>query len=149
MIGKKRNEQSGEHLDQIGREIVRASAKNETEGELAAASPFLYTRLRSRIAAERGQREEREGWLTMLGVVWRAIPAMALIAIFAVALFISANFGTRPSGTDEAFLDPADAEIESVVYADNRSLSYADNRSLSNDEVLATILNEDEQEAAR
>jgi hypothetical protein len=143
MIGKKRNDQSGERLDQIGREIVRASASNEAEGELAAASPFLYTRLRSRIAAERGQREEREGWLTMLGVVWRAIPAMALIAILAVALFISANFGAGPAGVvaDEGFLDPADAGIESVVYADNRSLS--------NDEVLATILNEDELEAAR
>jgi hypothetical protein len=116
---------------------------NEAEGELAAASPFLYTRLRSRIAAERGQREEGEGWLAMLGVVWRAIPAMAVIAIFAVALFISANFGARPAGilADEALLDPADAGIESVVYADNRSLS--------NDEILATILNEYEQEASR
>lgn len=143
MIGKKRDSESGEQLDQLGREIVRVSAMNEAEGELAAASPFLYTRLRSRIAAERGQREEGEGWLTMLGVVWRAIPAMALIAIFAVALFISANFGARSSGmiADEGFLDPADAGIENVVYADNRSLS--------NDEVLATILNEDEQEASR
>ena len=41
----------------------------------------------------------------------------------------------------EDLLDSQGAGIESVVFADNRSLS--------SDEVLATILNEDEQEASR
>ena len=143
MIGKKRNDQSGEHLDQIGREIVRASAKNETEGELAAASPFLYTRLRSRINAEREQREEGERWGAMLRVIWRAIPAMAMVAIIAVTLFLSSNFGTQTAevASVEDLLDTQGAGVESVVFADNRSLS--------SDEVLATILNEDEQEASR
>jgi anti-sigma-K factor RskA len=143
MIGKKRNLESDERLDRMGREIVRASASNEAEAKSAAASPFLYTRLRSRINAERAQREEGERWLTMLGVVWRAIPAMAVIAVFAVALFLSANFGARPSGvlSMEELLDAQGAGVESVVYADTRSLS--------NDEVLATILNEDELETSR
>jgi hypothetical protein len=143
MIGKKRDRELDERLDRIGREIVRASSSNEAEAVEASASPFLYARLRSRIAAEREQRQEGERWFTMLGIAWRAVPAMALVAIFAVALFLSASFGTQsPAGLrDEAFLATADAEVESVVFADNRVLS--------NDEVLATILNEDDQEAAR
>jgi anti-sigma-K factor RskA len=143
MSGKKRDGRRDERLDQTGREIVRASAMNEAEGERVAASPFLYARLRSRINAERELREEGERWGAMLRVVWRAIPAMAMVAILAVVLFLSANFSTQPAGvvSVEELLDTQSAETESVVFADNRSLS--------NDEVLATILNEDEQEASR
>lgn len=143
MIGKKREHRPEEQLDRVGMEIVRASAMNEAEGETVAASPFLYTRLRSRINAEREQREEGERWSNMLRVIWRAIPAMALVAILAVALFLSTNFGTQPAAvvSVEELLDMQGTEIENVVFADNRSPS--------NDEVLATILNEDEHEASR
>ncbi len=143
MIGKKRDRRSEEQLDQAGREIIRASAMNEAEAESVAASPFLYARLRSRINAEREQREEGERWGAMLRVIWRAIPAMAMVAILAVTLFLSANFSPQPAAVAsvEDLLDTQGAEVESVVFADNRSLS--------SDEVLATILNEDEQEASR
>jgi len=143
MIGKKRDRRSDESLARLGREIVRASAMNEAEGEAVAASPFLYTRLRSRINAEREQREEGERWGAMLRVIWRAIPAMAMVAIIAVTLFLSSNFGTQTAevASVEDLLDTQGAGVESVVFADNRSLS--------SDEVLATILNEDEQEASR
>jgi hypothetical protein len=143
MVGNKNNLSRDEQLDLLGREIIRASAANADEAETVASSPFLYARLRSRIASERAQREEGEGWLAMLGVVWRAIPAMALVAIFAFALFLSANFSALPStgSNDEALLGTNDAGIESVVFADNRTPS--------SDDVLATILNEDEQEASR
>jgi hypothetical protein len=107
-------------------------------------APFLYARLRSRIKAERERHEAGESWLAMLGVAWRAVPAMAMVAIFAFALFLSANFGARPSGVinvDDALLGAGDAGVESVVFADNRPLS--------SDDVLATILNEDGQEASR
>jgi anti-sigma-K factor RskA len=143
MIGKNRDSRSMEQLDQRGRELVRAAAMNEAEGEQVAASPFLYTRVRSRINAERELREEGERWSNMLKVIWRAIPAMAMVAVLAVTLFLSANFGTQPAGvvSVEDLLDTQGAGVESVVFADNRSLS--------SDEVLATILNEDEQEASR
>ena len=143
MIGNKRNRHADEQLDQMGREIVRASALNEAEGERVAASPFLYARLRSRINAEREQREEGERWGAMLRVVWRAIPAMAMVAILAVTLFLSANFRTQPAAVAsvEDVLDAQGAEVESVVFTDSRSLS--------SDEVLANILSEDEQEASR
>jgi hypothetical protein len=143
MIGKKRNRAEDERLDKMGRALVRAAAANEAEGTDAAASVFLYTRLRSRINAERTQREAGESWLTMLGVVWRTIPAMALVAIFALTLFLSSNSGTLSAGVnvDDTLLGASDVGVESVVFADNRALS--------NDEVLATILNDDEQEASR
>ena len=137
MVVKKRDAMSEERLDRLGRGLVRASAMNEAEAEAAASSGFLYARVRSRIR----QREEREGWLVTLKVFWRAVPAMALVAVLAVALFISTSLGA--GGSAEALADesPLDMTAEGVVFADARAMS--------SDDVLATILNEDEQEAAR
>ena len=136
MDGKKREGVSEELLDRLGSNLVRASAMNEAEAEAASASGFLYARVRSRVK----QREERESWLVTLKVFWRAVPAMALVAVLAVALFISASLG---AGSSEVLTDesPLDMTTEGVVFADVRSIS--------NEDVLATILNEDEQEAAR
>ncbi|HJU56204.1 MAG TPA: hypothetical protein VJ715_16600 [Pyrinomonadaceae bacterium] len=136
MVVKKRDSVSEERLDRLGRDLVRASAMNEAEAEEAAGSGFLYARLRSRIE----QSKERESWLVTLKVIWRAVPAMALVAVLAVALFISASLGARSSDlvSDES---PLDIETEGVVFADARNMT--------SDDVLATILNGDEQEASR
>ena len=143
MISKKRDRGLNERLDRIGREVVRASAANDSEADAAASSPFLYARLRSRIAAEKQRREEGESWLALLGVAGRAVPAMALVAVFAFVLFWSESTELRPAGSFsvESLLGPRDAGIEQVVFADRQPLS--------SDEVLTTILGEDEREAAR
>ena len=143
MTGKKREQDSLERLDRVGRKIVRAAADNRLEAEAAASSPFLYTRLRARIKSDRERSEEGERWRTLFGVVWRAVPAMALVAIFAFVLFLSTTF-TRTAGSysDEALLGERDAGVERVVFA-------VDPQPLSSDDVLATILNEDERGASR
>jgi hypothetical protein len=143
MTRTKKDRGLNERLDHLGREVVRLSALNESEGEAAAASPFLYARLRSRIAAERKRREEGEGWLALLTVAWRAMPAMALVAIFAFALFWSESLGTPSQGSFsvESLLNTRDAGIEQVVFTDTQTLS--------SDEVLATILNADEREPTK
>jgi hypothetical protein len=144
MVGKKSNRERDERLDGLGRSILRSSASNEAEAEAVASSPFLYTRLRARINAERARREEGENWLALLGVIWRAVPGMALSAVFAFALFWSASPGARSSTggfSVEALFGPRDAGVEQVVFADKTTWS--------NDEVLATILSDDEREVSR
>ena len=147
MIGKRKNDAVGaEELERLGRVIVRASAANEAEAETVAASPFLYTRLRARINAEQERRASAETWLTLLGVVWRSVPAMALVALFAFILFWTSSFGTGAALSpgvlsDEALMDTRDAGIESVVFAERRALS--------SDDVLATIIQQDEREVSR
>ena len=143
MIGNKNKREIGGRLDRLGRALVRASAAREEEAEALASSPFLYARLRSRIAAERQRRAEEEGWLALLGVAWRSAPAMALVAVFAFVLFWSAGPGAGASLplSDDALLGARNTGIEHVVFADRSALS--------NDEVLATILNADEREATR
>ena len=145
MAGKERQRGlTDERLDQLGRGLVRASAAEESEVEAVASSPFLYARLRARINAEAERREAGESWRVMLSVAWRSAPAMALAAVFAFLLFwTAAGTPTLTPGDlgDEAFLATPDAGFEHVVFAERSPLS--------NDEVLATILNEEDREAPR
>ena len=145
MIGNHKRGDTDERLERFGQAVVRASATaNEVEAEAVAASPFLYARLRARIQSEEERRAGGETWLTLLGVVWRSVPAMALVALCAFVLFWTANFGATASPgvlSDEALMDARDAGIESVVFAERRPLS--------SDDVLATILLEDEREVSR
>lgn len=139
MTGHKKEHGMTERLDQLGRRLVRAAADNEEVGEAAASSSFLYTRVRARINSERARREEREHWRALFGVVWRAVPAMALVAIIAFVLFLSSAFTRGVGGyVDEALLSERDAGVERVVFA-------TDPQPLSSDDVLATILNDEER----
>jgi hypothetical protein len=148
MSGKqKKDAVATEQFERLERAILRASAANEAEADAVASSPFLYTRLRARIADEQARRAGgTETWLTLLGVVWRSVPAMALVALFAFILFWTSNFGTATPLSpgvlsDEALMDMRDAGIENVVFAERRALS--------SDDVLATILQGDEREVSR
>ena len=150
MIGNKKADDAldaaNARLDGLGRALLRhAATSNEAEAEAVAASPFAYTRLSARIAAEEERRAVAGGetWLMLLGVVWRSVPAMALVAIFAFILFWTSSLGTTSPGvlSDEALLDSGDAGIENVVFAERRALS--------SDDVLATILQGDERENSR
>lgn len=143
MSGKKSVQSADERLDKLARAIVRAYAPGERAADDAVQSPFLYARLRTRINSERARREEGERSIALFRVVWRAVPAMALVAVFALVLFLSVTFSrTGGSYSDEAILDERDAGVERVVFAGDR-------QPLSSDEVLATILNEDERGASR
>ncbi len=145
MAGTKRQRGlTDERLDRLGRGLVRASAADDAEAEAVASSPFLYSRLRARINAEAERREAGESWRVLLGVFWRSAPAMALAAAFAFLLFwTAAGPSTLTPGvlSDEAFLGTGDAGFEHVVFAERSPLS--------NDEVLATILDDEEREASR
>lgn len=124
-------------LERVGREVLRASAANEEEAERAASSPFLYGRVRAAIAAERARREEADWWRAALAVFWRAVPAMALVAAFAFALSLYAAAPGGGAAGGVALLSPGDVGVEGVMFSEGRGLS--------NDEILDTILGEEEE----
>src|SRR5215208_4686431 len=98
MAGEKIDDAHGERLERFAREVVRASAAGEAEAHAAADSPFLYARVRARTEGERRRREEGEGWLALFGVAWRAVPAMARVAVRALALFLSSGVNDLTPG---------------------------------------------------
>jgi hypothetical protein len=139
MAGEKRDEARTGRLERVAREIVRASAAGEADASAVADAPFLYARVRARIEEERRRREEGEGWLALFGVAWRAVPAMALVAVLALALFLSSGVSDLTPGFGlgaETLLGERDGDFEQVVFTDARTPS--------NDEVLTTIIGEGE-----
>jgi len=131
----KANRQIEEQLDRAGRVVLLAAASSDDEVEAAASSPFLYTRLRAAIAEEKLRREETGGWLTLLFVARRAIPAMALIALFSAILMIWSIQPSAPAGLfgleDEALSDTRDPGVEQTILSRN---------ALSRDEVLGIVV---------
>jgi hypothetical protein len=112
-----------ERLDRAGRMVLRAAAADEAGTDAAAASPFLFARVRAAIAAEQCLREETSGWLSIFFVARQAVPAMALIALLAAILTVSsAQFGASPLPLldDEAVF--GGAGVEQTVLADRNGL---------------------------
>jgi len=131
----KANRQIEEQLDRAGRVVLLAAARNDDEIEAAASSPYVYTRVRAAIAEEKRRLDESGGWLPMLFVARRAIPAMALIAALSGVLMIWPIQPSAPTGLygleDEALSDTRDPGVEQTVLSRN---------ALSSDEVLGIVV---------
>jgi hypothetical protein len=81
-----KDELDDETLNRFSDELLRASEAGEAEISTAAASPFLYRRIRVRIEAEeRRIAQQRGAWLSLLAGVKHAIPALLAFAVVAVA----------------------------------------------------------------
>lgn len=119
--------QQNDELDRAGRLVLNAAAAEEGEIEAAATAPFLFTRIRAAIAEEARLEEQSGGWISLILVARRVVPAMALLAILAAVLtFWPAGFGgSRPVGpTDEEVLfGPADPGVEQTVLTSRNGLS--------------------------
>lgn len=131
----KADSQRNEELDRVGKMLLRSAAASEEDTEAAASSPFLFTRVRAAMAAEQRQQEEAGGWLSMILVARRAVPAMALMAILAALLTVwstgPAPAGTPPQGDEEALFGMPEAGVEQTVLA---------SRGLSRDDVFNIIV---------
>jgi hypothetical protein len=142
MFWKKKNQSKDELLDRVGQSVARASGIGEDKAEQIASSPFLYARLRARIEAERNQQAEPDGgWFATFKIARRAIPALALVAIAAVASlwFAATKYTVSPP--------PGGANIEAsypLTPVTACSLSATDECAISSEEVLATMFAEQE-----
>src|SRR5260370_37718545 len=83
----KTNRRSKNELVRAGRMVLFAASRNEEEAEAAAASPFLFARVRAAIS-EAEQQGEAAGWWPLLFGARRAVPARAVIAILTAILTV-------------------------------------------------------------
>ena len=120
------NSPKTEELDRAGKLVLMAATASESEIEAAASSPFLFTRVRAGITEERRRREESSGWLSLIQVAWRAVPAMALVAILAAVLTVwSSQSGvvSAPQADDEPLIGALDPGVEQTVLTSRNGLS--------------------------
>jgi anti-sigma-K factor RskA len=129
------NRQNKEQSDRAVRLVLLAASRNDDEVEAAASSPFLYPRLRARIAEEERRREAAGNWASLVFVARRAIPAMALVAILAAILTV---WTMQPSAQapgygleEEALMDTRDPGVEQTILTRN---------ALTRDEVFSIVV---------
>lgn len=139
MFGRRNRQITDEQLDRLGRALV-LSATNDEAAASAADKPFLYARVRARISAEQARAHDTdEGWLALLAISRRAVPALSAVAALALALMLWLASGSAPTANgfgDEAYYG-SEAGVERTV------LASTDN--LSRDEVLSIVVERDEQ----
>ena len=114
-----------QELDRIGKIILRSAVADEADFEAAASSPFLFTRIRASIAGEQRLQEDAGGWLSMMLVARRAVPAMALVATLAAVLTVwSAGFSSSTAQADsEGLFGMPEPGVEQAVLASRGGLS--------------------------
>ena len=133
-----RNRQENESLDRIGQVVLRSAAQNDEAIQAAADAPFLFTRVRARIAEE--IRNESGLWSSLFLIARRAVPAMALIALLAATFMFWASRSTVSPGwnrlDDEALADTGNPGVEQTVLSRN---------NLSNEDVFNIVLEHNER----
>jgi hypothetical protein len=83
---RRKDELDDEKLNRFGNELLRAFEAGDAEVSTAAASPFLYRRIRVRIEAEELRlARQRSAWMSLLIGVKHAIPAPLVFAVIALA----------------------------------------------------------------
>lgn len=123
------NSPKTEELDRAGKLVLMAATASESEIEAAASSPFLFTRVRAGINEERRRRQESSGWLSLIQVAWRAVPAMALVAILAAILTVWSSQSavvSTPQTDDEPLIGALDPGVEQTVLTSRNGLSRDD-----------------------
>lgn len=120
----KSDPQKNKALDEAGKLVLKAATATETDVEAAATSPFLFTRVRAAIAEEKRQREDAGGWVSMIRIGWRAVPAMALIALLAAVLTVWSNQSAVATQTDdEQLIGSLDPGVEQTVLTSRNGLT--------------------------
>lgn len=121
----KSNSPKNEELDRVAKLVLKAASASEPDIEAASSSPFLFTRIRAAIN-EGAEPEDSRGWFSLIQVAWRAVPAMALVAIMAAALTVwSARSAPVPLAQtdDEPLIGTLDPGVEKTVLASRNGLS--------------------------
>lgn len=140
----KENEKQ-ERLDLLGKELMHASRMSDEEVRETVSQPFLYARIRARIAAEQEKRSAGEGsWWAGLLTAWRPLAGMAVMAIIAASLFLFSSV----AGTNGSFIS-SDVDAMASGEPGFERIVFTDGEPLSNNEVLATIMNQDETDVRR
>ncbi len=132
-----RNSRKTDQLDDAGRRVLRSAAASLEETEAAASSPFLFGRVRAAIRAGDHKRGEASGWLSLIFVARRALPAMALVTLLVAVLTAWSAFN-RPAiqanVEDEALIEGPGPGVEQTVLA---------GATLSQDDVINIVVDRD------
>src|SRR5262245_298558 len=144
MFWRKKNR--SRDLDRIGRLLIRSNALSDEAAEAAVSSPYLFERIKGRIAGNERE-SEFNVWQRILSAARFAVPAMTFATVVAAVLFWFAS--SKADGANQTH-DPLSAHPElAIIPKPSGSACYMtikEQCSLSSDEALTMIFNKKELE---
>lgn len=175
MLWKKDNPDRNRQLDRLGRTLIRASQATEKEIETAVSSPALLERIRARAATGEASPSgtintgsinnwaldnwSGNSWVAdivaaPLAIAWRAIPVLSLVAIVALALWMSAtsNQPETSFGNDVAGVEIIQNDIiqnDPVAPATACSVATKEECAVSTDDAVAILVSAAAKETNR
>ena len=122
-----KDELDDETLNRFSDELLRAFESGEAEISTAAASPFLFRRIRVRIEAEeRRIAQQRGAWLSLLAGVKHAIPALLVFAVVAVAsLMLTPSLSQHGSGAGVGNEEPPTLMLDVFSFSQDELIASA------------------------
>src|SRR5262245_11564432 len=138
------DQKSRESIDHLTKSIVRGAGADEADVDRIVSSPFINSRLRARIEAERKrQTEPVGGWFVTVLVAARAIMVLVVVTAAAVLAFWLSR--TNASTSSPPRITGAD-DVSRVISGGTCALSSTQECAISREEVLATLFADKEQE---
>ena len=143
------DQKSRESIDHLTKSIVRGAGTDEADVDRIVSSPFITSRLRARIEAERKrQTEPVGGWFGTVLVAARAITVLVVVTAASVLAFWFSR--TNASTTSPPRITGAGADdVSRVISGGTCALSSTQECAISREEVLATLFADKEQERSK
>jgi hypothetical protein len=140
----KKYKASDEKLDELGKQLLKASTLTNEELNKIANKPFSYTRLQANIEAKRQTPAENlNNGFAILFLARYAVPALFCVALFSLTAFWINDLPVPPvNDTSDDFL--ATELISAPVTVCN--ISTKSECSVSNNDVLSIVFQEQPSE---
>lgn len=143
------DQKPAEPIDHLSKSIVLAAGTDQAEVDRIVSSPFINSRLRAQIEAERKRRTESVGsWFGTVLVTARAITVLVIVTAAAVLAFWFSK--TNASTNSPSRITGAGADdVSRVISGGTCALSSTQECAISREEVLATLFADKEQERSK
>jgi len=142
-------DQNEEPIDHLTKSIVRGAGTDRAEIDRIVSSPFINSRLRAQIEAERKRRTDSAGgWFGTVLVAARAITVLFVVTAAAVLTFYFSKTDASTNNSPRITGAGGD-DVSRVISGGTCALSSTQECSISREEVLATLFADKEQQRSK
>ena len=134
-----------EQLDKVGRLLLRSTPADDDTIDNIAASPFLYAKIRARVAEEQAKSDSLPSYRSLLTLLARrAIPAFALLALLAVSSYFFTSGKAAPPSNGIVINDVVFPKLEKTTPPTACNIANRSECVVSMDEVVAILVHTSE-----
>lgn len=134
-----------EQLNKIGRALLRSTPADDGTIEKIAVSPFLYAKIRARVAEGQAKSDALPPYRSLLTLLARrAIPAFALLALLAMSSYFFTSGKVAPPSNGVVMNDVVFPKLEQNTPPTACNIANRLECVVSTDDVVAILVHKPE-----